>query len=138
MYIREKNKDRYISFNGSFSIASIAFFMLSIIAVLAMIAQQKEERIGVEIYYSFIFLIPFIFFTFLCVLKSILFRTEIKKNSCYVRSCFGRTKQYAYSNLEWKRKGMLLVFYYEGKKHIYFANEVLTSGIDELYMQLKK
>lgn len=140
MKLREKNTDgKYVYFNGSLSIAAAVFFCGSIIAILSIIAQQIEGKIGVKYYYSFIFLLPFMTINFWCIFKALFFKIEIKKNSIFIRGTFGKTRQFAFSHLQIKRVWHLLVaFYYDGKKYIYLANSVLTPGIEELYLKIIK
>ncbi len=138
VWFREKNKEKYVYFNGGFSIVSVVFCGLSIIAFLSIIAQQQEGRISEKIYYSFIILIPFIFLTGFGVLKTWLFRIEIKKKSVYIRGSFGKTRQIIYSQAQYKKIGhILLIIYYNGYKYWYFANNCITPGIDELYEKMR-
>ncbi len=139
VWLREKNKEKYVYFNGGFSIASVVFCGLSIIALLSIIVQQQEGMISKKIYYSFIILIPFIILTIFGVLKTWLFRIEIKKKSVYIRGTFGKTRQIIYSQAKYKKKGhILLIIYYNGYKYWYLANDCITPGIDELYEKMRQ
>ncbi len=132
------NSKTVLYFNESFGRAATLLFMCCAIAVLCITIQQVKKVYEIEVFYSFIILIPALIFNLLVVIKALVFKIEIKKNSIFIRSSFGITRQFAYSKLQYKRKWhILLILYYEGKKYIYFANEVLTPGIDDIYVKLK-